>query len=188
GTAHWKWVLSRIQQAAPVKLANLFMGLAWPQYGSLLFRAMGARVGENVLLPWIPETVDYEDLVIGDNVIVGGDTLFMSEVSIGSNSALGHDVILLPGATVGDCTILGDYTTLNTERDYGDGVVALGTPPRVIFSSSVEDDFVGTRAGKEDNAVAPKEGLWFKVFQIVSCLALYMGPTLAACYAAASTS
>ena len=74
-------------------------------------------------------------------------------VHIGSNCWLGTGVIVLPGVTIGDGTVVGAGSVVT--RDLPAGVLALGTPCRVVRALGERDQETYFRDRKIDWSALP---------------------------------
>ncbi|KAI0360304.1 acetyl-CoA synthetase-like protein [Trametes cingulata] len=101
---------------------------------SIIFRAMGAKVGKRVYWPgsgvYCP---DPELLEIGDNVVFGSrseifttDSIGSKKVTIGSGSMIADRVVLMPGTKVGRKVVMGSGALGKRDGEYGDGSVWMG--------------------------------------------------------------
>ncbi|CAM9397790.1 unnamed protein product [Chrysoparadoxa australica] len=147
---YWKWTLGRLQRSMFVSHASYFLGMALPQFGTWFMRAMGAMVGDDVFMPMLPITVDYEQISIGNGCVFGGDIYILGcredqslprgdrKVYLGNKVALGHDVILAAPCRIGEGVKLGDYTMCEADEQFAAGTIAIGHPLKVLRSSDVE--------------------------------------------------
>lgn len=63
---------------------------------------------------------------------------FNLPVTIGENCWLGANVTVLPGVTIGDNTVIGAGSLVT--KDIPSGVIALGTPAKIIRKFDDHDD------------------------------------------------
>ena len=106
------------------------------------------HLGRDVYFNFNVTLVDDTDIYIGDNTMVGPNTViataghpvcpeirekggqFNIPVHIGKNCWLGAGVIVLPGITIGDNTVVGAGSVVT--KDLPANVVAAGNPCRVL--------------------------------------------------------
>lgn len=106
------------------------------------------HLGRDVYFNFNVTLVDDTDIYIGDNTMVGPNTVIATAghpifpdlrlnggqynipVHIGKNCWLGAAVIVLPGVTIGDNTVVGAGSVVT--KDLPAGVVAAGNPCRVL--------------------------------------------------------
>ncbi|KAF2726197.1 acetyl-CoA synthetase-like protein [Polychaeton citri CBS 116435] len=82
---------------------------------SVLYRLMGAKVGQRVYWPGTgPSVQDYDQLEIGNDVVFGSrshlvnsDGYGSEKVVIGDGAMIADRVVLLPGVRVGQATVMG---------------------------------------------------------------------------------
>lgn len=113
---------------------------------SILYRAMGAKVGSRVYWPGTgPTFQDFDLLDIGDNVVFGSRSHLVTSDGVGSevvrigNGAMVSDrVILLPGASLGSHTVLGSGALTRRNKAYAPDTVWVGSKhgEAVCLSSS----------------------------------------------------
>ncbi len=108
-----------------------------------LLRRIGVKVGKNVAFG-LESTVDvfYPELIeIGDNTIIGYNTVILAheflanelrvgEVRIGKNVTIGANCTILPGVVIGDNSVISAHSLVNS--DIPPNVLAGGVPARVI--------------------------------------------------------
>ena len=108
-----------------------------------LLKRIGVKVGKNVAFG-LESTVDifYPELIeIGDNTIIGYNTVILAheflrdelrigEVKIGKNVTIGANCTILPGVTIGDNSIISAHSLVNS--DIPANVLAGGVPAKVI--------------------------------------------------------
>ncbi len=108
-----------------------------------LLRTIGVKVGRDVAFG-LESTVDifYPELIeIGDNSIIGYNTVILAHefvggelrvgrVKIGRNVTIGANCTILPGVEIGDNSIIAAHSLVNS--DIPPNVLAGGVPARVI--------------------------------------------------------
>jgi non-ribosomal peptide synthetase-like protein len=106
------------------------------------YRAMGARIGRNVLINTC-NMFDFDVIEIGDDAFIGGDAvvighageagqLRISPVRIGRGCTVGQSSIVFPGATMEERSILGALSLLPKGRTLPAGTVWGGNPLRQL--------------------------------------------------------
>lgn len=106
------------------------------------YKAMGARIGRNVLINSC-NLFDFDVLEIGPDAFIGGDAVVIGHageggilkirpVKVGSRCTIGQSSIVFPGATMEDRSILGALSLLPKGRTLPAGTVWGGNPLRQI--------------------------------------------------------
>jgi len=114
------------------------------------YRAMGARIGRNVLINTC-NLFDFDVLEIGDDAFIGGDAvvighageagkLHIRPVRIGAGCTVGQSSIVFPGATMEDRSILGALSLLPKGRTLPAGTVWGGNPLRQLGDRRADDE------------------------------------------------
>ncbi|MGB0653654.1 MAG: acyltransferase [Thermoplasmatota archaeon] len=108
----------------------------------LFLRAMGAKIGKNVIVN--SNTVyDHDMLEIGDNAVIGGDAaiighigekghLVRKKVRIGKGCTIGQYTTVFPGATIGDNCHVGAMSLVPKDAKLDANAVYGGVPARKI--------------------------------------------------------
>ena len=112
-------------------------------------------VGENFYTNHNVIILDGAKVSFGDNVFIAPDCVFSTAghpldtdqrnqgleialpITVGNNVWIGTHVSVLPGVTIGNDVVIGAGSVVN--RDIPDGVVAAGSPCRVIRKITEED-------------------------------------------------
>jgi len=108
------WALN----AALISLVRfLFLNFTRTTINNFFYKMLGAKIGKNVI---INTTGIYDPhlIEIGDNTIIGGDSiiiahcaegnkLIVAPIKIGKNVTIGQYTTILPGAIIEDNTIIG---------------------------------------------------------------------------------
>ncbi len=142
---YWAKVRSPFKVALNYVVVSLCRILPSLSLKRWLLRRIGVRVGKNVAFG-LESTVDifYPELIeIGDNTIIGYNTVILAheflvnelrvgEVKIGRNVTIGANCTILPGVTIGDNSIISAHSLVNS--DIPPNVLAGGVPARVIRS------------------------------------------------------
>jgi len=106
------------------------------------YRAMGARIGRNVLINSC-NLFDFDVLEIGADAFIGGDAVVIGHageggvlkirpVRIGPRCTVGQSSIVFPGATMEERSVLGALSLLPKGRSLPAGTVWGGNPLRQI--------------------------------------------------------
>ncbi|KAF7370972.1 Peroxisomal-coenzyme a synthetase [Mycena sanguinolenta] len=129
-----RYINGRLLSRAALKSAFSLLGTHYEAV-SIVFRCMGAKVGERVYWPgsgiYCP---DPELLEIGDDVVFGSrsevfttDRIGTARVVVGAGAMIADRVVLLPGCKVGRRTIMGSGALGMRDTEYRDGSTWLGT-------------------------------------------------------------
>ncbi|KAJ6485731.1 acetyl-CoA synthetase-like protein [Mycena sanguinolenta] len=129
-----RYINSRLLSRAALKSAFSILGTHY-EVVSIVFRCMGAKVGERVYWPgsgiYCP---DPELLEIGDDVVFGSrsevfttDRIGTARVVVGAGAMIADRVVLLPGCKVGRRTVMGSGALGMRDTEYRDGSTWLGT-------------------------------------------------------------
>ncbi|QYN32894.1 amino acid adenylation domain-containing protein [Pseudonocardia sp. DSM 110487] len=127
------WIVKLLVRANPMAL---FAGS--PLYNAYL-RALGARIGRNVVILSRNVPVCTDLLTIGDDTVVRKDTFFngyrvdagrvrTGSVTIGSDALVSEHAVLDIGSSMGDRTQLGHASSLQTGQAVPDGEPWHGSP------------------------------------------------------------
>jgi exopolysaccharide acyltransferase PssR len=103
-----------------------------------LHRRRGSKIGRNVRLLGLLDSVNPHLISIGDYCVIGVNSAMLAHCpikgprpcSIGSYVYLSYGAVVLPGVTIGDCCIVGAGAVVT--RDIPMGSIAAGNPARVI--------------------------------------------------------
>ena len=106
------------------------------------YRAMGARIGRNVLINSC-NLFDFDLISIGDNAFIGGDAVIIGDVGeagvlrirpvrIGARCTVGQSSVVFPGATMEGGAVLGALSLLPKGKMLPAGTVWGGNPLREI--------------------------------------------------------
>ncbi|KAJ6461738.1 acetyl-CoA synthetase-like protein [Mycena sanguinolenta] len=101
---------------------------------SVVYRAMGAKIGRRVYWPGSGIfCLDPELLEIGDDVVFGSrseifttDGVGTAKVTIGNGAMIADRVVLLPGVKIGKLTVMGSGALALRDTEYKDGSTWLG--------------------------------------------------------------
>ena len=114
------------------------------------YRAMGARIGRNVVINSC-NLFDFDVLEIGNDSFIGGDAVVIGHageagllrirpVRIGARCTVGQSSIVFPGATMEDRSVLGALSLLPKGRTLPAGTVWGGNPLRQLRGADPEGD------------------------------------------------
>jgi non-ribosomal peptide synthetase-like protein len=106
------------------------------------YRAMGAKIGRNVMINSC-NLFDFDVLEIGDDAFIGGDAVVIGHageagllrirpVRIGARCTVGQSSIVFPGATMEERSVLGALSLLPKGRTLPAGTVWGGNPLRQL--------------------------------------------------------
>lgn len=109
---------------------------------NLFYRAMGARIGKNVLIN-TANIYDFDVLTFGDHSFIGGDAVVIGHVGergvlkirpvrIGAKCTVGQSSVVFPGAVMGDGSVLGALSLLPKGKELPPNTVWGGNPLREI--------------------------------------------------------
>ncbi|PNS19318.1 hypothetical protein CAC42_2495 [Sphaceloma murrayae] len=115
------------------KLVDLFG--AHYEITSVLYRALGSKVGQRVYWPGTgPAVQDFDLLDIGDDVVFGSRSHIVTSdgngsdvVKVGNGAMISDRVVLLPGTTVGDKTVFGSGALSRRDKTYQSSTVWVGS-------------------------------------------------------------
>jgi non-ribosomal peptide synthetase-like protein len=129
------WFVKLLVRTNPIVL------LAGTPLYVLYLRALGARIGRNVLIlsPHVPVCTDL--LTIGDNAIIRKDSFFLcyraragmietGPVQIGKDAFVGEYTVLDIDTTLGDAAQIGHSSALQAGQSVPDGEHRIGSPAR----------------------------------------------------------
>ncbi|KIM35873.1 hypothetical protein M413DRAFT_78898 [Hebeloma cylindrosporum] len=139
GTGHTQWsMLLRYINSSLLSQRNLngafsILGTHYETV-SMVYRAMGAKVGKRVYWPGSGiDCLDPELLEIGDDVVFGSRSEFLTTDSLGSDKIIIGDgamvadrVVLLPGTRIGNRTVMGTGALGIRNGTYEDGSAWIG--------------------------------------------------------------
>ncbi|MGL5315778.1 MAG: gamma carbonic anhydrase family protein [Peptostreptococcaceae bacterium] len=86
----------------------------------------------------VVHVADEFPVIIGDNVTVGHKAL-VHGCKVGNNTLIGMGSIVLDGAEIGEYTLLGAGSLVPPGKKIPSGVLALGSPAKVIRELSEEE-------------------------------------------------
>ncbi|KAF2148267.1 hypothetical protein K461DRAFT_233152 [Myriangium duriaei CBS 260.36] len=115
------------------KLVDLFG--AHYEVTSILYRLLGAKIGQRVYWPGTgPEVQDFDLLDIGDDVVFGSRSHIVTSdgygsevVKVGSGSMISDRVVLLPGTQVSESTVFGSGALSRRDKYYPANTVWVGS-------------------------------------------------------------
>ena len=86
----------------------------------------------------VGENTNIQDGVIGDNVTIGHKSIIHG-CEIGNNTLIGMGSIVLDGAKIGEFTLLGAGSLVPPGKEIPSGVLAMGSPAKVIRELSEQE-------------------------------------------------
>lgn len=109
---------------------------------NLFYKAMGAKIGRNVLIN-SANIYDFDVLTVGDNSFIGGDAVVIGHVGergmlkirpvrIGAQCTVGQSSVVFPGAVMGDGSVLGALSLLPKGKELPANTVWGGNPLRKL--------------------------------------------------------
>lgn len=122
-----------ISQARFHKIVDIFG--AHYEITSMLYRQLGAKVGQRVYWPGTgPIVQDFDLLDIGDDVVFGSRANIMTSdgygsemVKIGNGAMISDRVVVLPGTHIGDGTVFGTGGLSRRDKYYSADTVWVGS-------------------------------------------------------------
>jgi non-ribosomal peptide synthetase-like protein len=124
---------------------------------NLFLRALGARIGSNVIIN--SATVSDWDLIsIGDDTLIGDDAVIlahvgekgllrMAPVRIGRNCTIGRDTCIMPGVVIEDGAVLAAMSVASKNRVLPAGTVWGGTELHQLHASGGRASAVAGEGG-----------------------------------------
>lgn len=162
-----KWRMAVLKKIAPVgkfhKLLEIF-GSHY-EFTSILYRAMGAKVGSRVYWPGTgPFFQDFDLMDIGNDVVFGSRAHIITSdgsgsdvVKVGNGAMIADRVVLLPGASVGEQTVLGSGALTRRNKHYPSNTVWIGSQQNEAVclsgNSSSTDDTMNETLEKKTTRV-----------------------------------
>jgi acetyltransferase-like isoleucine patch superfamily enzyme len=134
-----KWVVN----AALTSFTGVIVGtFPWgqPGIGARVFRAMGAKMGKNSIAAIMGEPYMVE---MGDNSTCGvssilathvieGNKFYMAKIRIGNNVVVGGQSMIFPGVTIGDNSIIAAMSLVPKDTKIPPNTVWAGVPARQV--------------------------------------------------------
>ncbi|KAF9269892.1 acetyl-CoA synthetase-like protein [Marasmius fiardii PR-910] len=128
-----QFVSSKLLSQSKLRDAFTILGAHY-EIVSMVYRAMGAKIGRRVYWPGSGiSCLDPELLEIGDDVVFGSrseilttDGIGSEKIIIGSGAMIADRVVLLPGTRVGAGTVMGSGTLSTRNGHYCDGSMWIG--------------------------------------------------------------
>ncbi|CAD6886851.1 unnamed protein product [Tilletia laevis] len=160
-----RWMGQSLLSQPQIRRAFTILGTHY-EMTSVIYRAMGARVGRRVYWPgsgiYCP---DPELLELGDDCVFGSrsevftsDSIGWAKVRIGRGAMIADRVVLLPGVTVGRQCVMGSGALAKRNGHYEEGTVWMGSKngEAVSFGKAAKDNKEGAEAvGGEDETITP---------------------------------
>ncbi|WXG41723.1 MAG: hypothetical protein WED07_13330 [Candidatus Freyarchaeum deiterrae] len=134
-----KWV----SNAAMTAFASATVGaFPWGQPGlqTRIHRFLGAKMGKNAVVAIMGEPYMVE---MGDNAICGvssilathmieGNRFYMAKIRIGNNAVVGGETMVLPGTTIGDNSFIAGMSFIPKDTKIPPNTVWAGVPVRQV--------------------------------------------------------
>lgn len=160
-----RWMNQQLLSQPRVRRALAILGTHY-EMTSVIFRAMGARVGKRVYWPgssiYCP---DPELLEIGDDVVFGSrsevftsDSIGWARVRVGRGAMIADRVVLLPGTIIGKQCVMGSGALARRNGHYEEGSVWMGAKhgEAVSFGKAVaEKSEGGLGSNGDDETITP---------------------------------
>ncbi|KAN0060303.1 hypothetical protein ACQY0O_007632 [Thecaphora frezii] len=166
-----RWMNSQLLSQPQIRRALAILGTHY-EMTSVIYRAMGARVGKRVYWPgsgiYCP---DPELLEIGDDVVFGSrsevftsDSIGWARVRVGRGAMIADRVVLLPGTTVGKQCVMGSGALARRNGHYEEGSVWMGSKngEAVSFGKANKETKEGATVGGEDETITPFGRAFYK--------------------------
>ncbi|MEM2146080.1 MAG: hypothetical protein QW279_12015 [Candidatus Jordarchaeaceae archaeon] len=138
-----KTVRDWVSNAALTAFTSVTVGtFPWGQPGlaSKIMRLLGAKLGKNAVFAILGEPYMVE---MGDNSICGvssilathmieGNRFYMAKIRIGNNVVVGGQTMILPGVTIGDNSIVAAMSLIPKDTKIPPNTVWAGVPARQV--------------------------------------------------------
>ena len=173
------WIMSELLPGGNLAGVSKLIGSHY-ELISMVYRALGAKVGKRVYWPGTGiDVVEMDLLDIGDDVVFGSRSVFMPSssdractITIGDGAMVADRCVLLPGATLGKACVLGSGGLAREGFEGGIGSMWVGSRAGTTTMVQPEDESYLLRdlispfgkafyQGKADYFVFP---LWFVAF------------------------
>ncbi|PWN46992.1 acetyl-CoA synthetase-like protein [Violaceomyces palustris] len=154
-----RWMNQQLLSQAQIRRALAVLGTHY-EMTSVIYRAMGAKVGKRVYWPgsaiYCP---DPELLEIGDDVVFGSrsevftsDSIGWARVRVGRGAMIADRVVLLPGTTIGKQCVMGSGALARRNGHYEEGTVWMGSKhgEAVSFGKASKDTKEGVNNDEEE--------------------------------------
>lgn len=162
-----RWLTGQLLSQRQLKQAFGLLGTHY-EMTSVVFRAMGARIGKRVYWPGSGiDCPDPELLEVGDDVVFGSrseiitsDSIGMEPIRIGRGAMVADRVVLLPGATIGRQCVMGSGALSRRGGTYGERTVWMGSKngEAVSFGASQATE----ADDSEDSTITPFGRAFYK--------------------------
>lgn len=156
-----RWLNNQLLSQPNIRRAMAILGTHY-EMTSVIYRAMGAKVGKRVYWPgsgiYCP---DPELLEVGDDVVFGSrsevftsDSIGWARVRVGRGAMIADRVVLLPGTTIGRQCVMGSGALGVRNGHYEEHTVWMGSKngSAVSFGRAVQDT---KEYNDEDDTITP---------------------------------
>jgi acetyltransferase-like isoleucine patch superfamily enzyme len=138
----WKNIRHPVRVLKNFIIATVCRSMPDMKLKSMLYRKMGVKIGKNVSLLGVKIDIFFPDLIeIGDNTLIGQDTMIVTHeflgdhwkkgrIKIGKNVMIGTLCLILPGVEIGDNTTVAAYSLVN--KDVKPNAFVGGVPAKEI--------------------------------------------------------
>ena len=161
-----RWMTAQLLSQYRLKRAFEIIGTHY-EMTSVVFRAMGAKIGKRVYWPGSGiNCPDPELLEIGDDVVFGSrseiltsDSISFDPIRINRGAMIADRVVILPGATIGTQCVMGSGALARRNGNYEDRSVWMGSKngEAVSFGKSQGPSELG-----EDDTITPFGRAYYK--------------------------
>ena len=115
--------------------------LPLPRVKNFFYRMIGTEIGKNTIFDAKTDMFFPEKVKVGDNCIIAGEAKLLAheflqgryrkgKIEIGDNVVIGQDSLILPGVEIGDNAIIGAGAVVT--KDVDKNTVVAGNPARKI--------------------------------------------------------
>ncbi|CEH15707.1 acetyl-synthetase-like protein [Ceraceosorus bombacis] len=166
-----RWINGQLLSQPNIRRAMAILGTHY-EMTSVVYRAMGAKVGKRVYWPgsgiYCP---DPELLEIGDDVVFGSrsevftsDSIGWARVRVGRGAMIADRVVLLPGTTIGKQCVMGSGALAVRNGLYEENTVWMGSKngAAVSFGKAAKENKEGMSAGDDDETITPFGRAFYK--------------------------
>lgn len=111
-------------------------------YPAFLRKVYGMHIGNNCVISWsahLDKSINPKGIHIGDNVWILRGAMVLAhdhcrklrtDVNIGNNCVIGINSVILPGVVIGDNVVVGACSVVT--KDVPSGSIVAGNPAKVI--------------------------------------------------------
>ncbi|WFC93675.1 putative NRPS-like protein biosynthetic cluster [Malassezia brasiliensis] len=164
-----RWINGQLLSQRKLSMAFQILGTHYEMV-SVVYRAMGARIGKRVYWPgsgiYCP---DPELLEVGDDVVFGSrsevftsDSISFDPVRIGRGAMIADRVVLLPGTTVGRRCVMGSGALSRRGGNYEERSVWMGQKNGEAVSFGKSQAAADDEDMNEDSTITPFGRAYYK--------------------------